>query len=325
MIIIDSIYGEFDIQDSVIIDLLKSQSLERLKSIHQGGASFLVRKGRGGSRYEHSLGVMLLIRYLGGSLEEQIAGLLHDISHTAFSHVIDQVVNNTEESFHEDQKEYFFKNSDISIILEKYNYDTNNIINESNWKILEQPLPLLCADRLDYTLRDLYNIKAISLVEISQFIKSLFIKDGKIIINHINQALWITKIYTRLVEELFMSPIELFANNHLAKALILAIDNNIISMQDLIIKDDEYILNCLYSAKNQSIINLLNDLTPSLKVFSDKSDYDYKAHSKARILNPLILSGDKITHLSDIYPEITESHNLITEKATNGVYVKKLS
>ncbi len=35
---------------------------------------------------------MMLVNRLGGSLEEQIAALLHDVSHTAFSHVIDYVL-----------------------------------------------------------------------------------------------------------------------------------------------------------------------------------------------------------------------------------------
>ena len=43
------------------------------------------------TRYEHSVGVMLLARRVGGGLREQVAALLHDVSHTAFSHVIDHV------------------------------------------------------------------------------------------------------------------------------------------------------------------------------------------------------------------------------------------
>lgn len=34
---------------------------------------------------------MLLNRQLDASMEEQIVALLHDVSHTAFSHVIDYV------------------------------------------------------------------------------------------------------------------------------------------------------------------------------------------------------------------------------------------
>ncbi|MEH6941868.1 HD domain-containing protein [Bacillus sp. JJ722] len=33
------------------------------------------------TNFEHSKGVMLLIRILGGSVEEQVAGLLHDVSY----------------------------------------------------------------------------------------------------------------------------------------------------------------------------------------------------------------------------------------------------
>ena len=53
------------------------------------------------TRYEHSLGVMRLTQLLGGDLENQIAGLLHDISHTAFSHLVDYVLENEEEDYHD--------------------------------------------------------------------------------------------------------------------------------------------------------------------------------------------------------------------------------
>lgn len=41
--------------------------------------------------YDHSMGVFVILRARGAPLEEQIAGLLHDVSHTAFSHVGDWV------------------------------------------------------------------------------------------------------------------------------------------------------------------------------------------------------------------------------------------
>ena len=43
--------------------------------------------------FEHSLGVYLLLRRLGADRREQVAGLLHDISHTAFSHAVDFLIS----------------------------------------------------------------------------------------------------------------------------------------------------------------------------------------------------------------------------------------
>lgn len=96
LIISDKIYGEFELE-KVLEDLIVSKPVQRLKGIHQGGASYLVNEKWNETRFDHSVGVMLLIKKLGGSIEEQIAGLLHDVSHTAFSHVVDFVFVNIKE------------------------------------------------------------------------------------------------------------------------------------------------------------------------------------------------------------------------------------
>jgi HD superfamily phosphohydrolase len=67
---------------------------------------------------------MLLVRKLGGSLEEQIAALLHDVSYTAFSHVIDYVLQEKGEDYHEQIFEEVITNSTIPSILDKYGFST---------------------------------------------------------------------------------------------------------------------------------------------------------------------------------------------------------
>ncbi len=153
MIVSDIIYGDYNV-DHVLAELIMSKPVQKLKGIHQGGASYLVNEEWNVTRYEHSVGVMLLIKKLGGSIEEQIAGLLHDVSHTAFSHVIDFVLENKEEDYHEKIYQKVIIDSEIPCILKKHGYDYKDILfNESKWTLLEQPAPELCADRVDYTLR----------------------------------------------------------------------------------------------------------------------------------------------------------------------------
>ena len=72
----DYLYGEY-IVEPVIEEVINTKEVQRLKNIHQGGASYLVNPNCNVSRYEHSIGVMLLIRLLGGRIEEQIAGSLN--------------------------------------------------------------------------------------------------------------------------------------------------------------------------------------------------------------------------------------------------------
>ena len=72
----DAVYGEEEINESVLVDLIISKSVQRLKEISQFGMPDEYYYKKGFSRYEHSLGVMILLRRLNASLEEQIAGLL---------------------------------------------------------------------------------------------------------------------------------------------------------------------------------------------------------------------------------------------------------
>lgn len=153
----DRVYGKVNIDEPILIELINSKPIQRLKGVNQAGASKYAIDTKTVTRYEHSLGVMILLKKLGASIEEQIAGLLHDVPHTAFSHVIDFVFKDKDHTheFHEKFHEKIILQSEIPNILKKYNFDLNMILNEENFPLLERSLPDLCADRIDYTLRDM--------------------------------------------------------------------------------------------------------------------------------------------------------------------------
>jgi uncharacterized protein len=151
----DPIYGTAEITEPVLIDLLQTDALQRLGQIMQHGITGLIGLTSPVSRLDHSLGAMLLVRRLGGDLPEQIAALLHDVSHTAFSHVIDYVVDDHDgQSYHDKKKAAFVAKTAVPQVLSHHGYDWQELIQEENFPLLEQPSPRLCADRLDYFLRD---------------------------------------------------------------------------------------------------------------------------------------------------------------------------
>ncbi|WP_316788533.1 HD domain-containing protein [Pedobacter frigoris] len=245
MILVNDIFhGKIELP-GIFDDLMNSIAVKRLGRIHQSGAIFLVNPNISHTRLEHSIGVTILIRKLGGSELEQIAGLLHDISHTAFSHVGDYVFGNAEENYHEQIFEHTLKNSDIPEILGWHGYTLDQILN-GNFLILEQELPGLCADRIDYTIRDSYHAGLITRSAARDFIKYLSIENGSIAINNTEKAEWINELYKKLIDEVFNLPLHVYANRKLTELIKKGLEKNELSADDLS-KDDTYLLNKIRS------------------------------------------------------------------------------
>lgn len=188
----DDVYGTILIEEPVLLDLLESAALRRLRGVLQHGISALIGITQPVTRFEHSVGAMLLVRRLGGKLPEQIAALLHDVSHTAFSHVIDYVFDGHDsQGYHDEQKEPFLAQSDVPGILARHGYDWRLFLDETNYPLLEQPSPRLCADRLDYFLRDAQGLGLAAPEDVAFALDHLLVADGRIATDSLAAAQWL--------------------------------------------------------------------------------------------------------------------------------------
>jgi HD superfamily phosphohydrolase len=226
----DPIYGTVELPQ-VFEDLLNTTALNRLKKIHHSGAIFLVNPGICHSRLEHSIGV--------------IAGLLHDLSHTVFSHVGDYIFDNKEENYHEQLFEDVLKESGIPEILRTHGYELEQLL-KGSFPILEQPLPRLCADRLDYTLRDAMHAQLISRAQARAFLNEITLQDGLIVVKSQESAEWIDQVFKHINQEIYNKPLYVYANQELALLIRKFIDSGQIKESDLM-KDDTFMLNKIRS------------------------------------------------------------------------------
>lgn len=324
LVISDKIYGEFEV-DKVIEELIISKAVQRLKGIHQGGASYLVNEKWNVTRYDHSIGVMLLIKKLGGTIEEQIAGLLHDVSHTAFSHVIDIVLENKDEDYHEKIYSRIIRNSEIPSILAKHGYRYQDILfDHSKWTLLEQPAPELCADRIDYTLRDMFEYGHISIDEVHKFITDLIIIDGKIYLQSIEIAEWFGETYYKEVIDFFLDPINIYGYDTLAKILKISLERKIIDHEDLLLEDENVIHKIKLSTDNE-IQLLIKQLHPNVQVKEDRNNYDIHLKNKVRLIDPSIFNSNKLVKASSLSEKVREMGEIAYKKAFAGVFVKIIS
>lgn len=310
MIIGDRIYGKFEITEPVILELLKCKPMLRLKGISQLGVPDKYHYVRGFSRFEHSVGVMLLLRKLGALIEEQVAGLLHDVSHAAFSHVIDWVLGQGKtENFQDDRHLEFITQSEISDILTRHGYNPAKIADLKSYKLLDTEIPDLCADRIDYSLRQISQSAA------RKYVKHLSVWDGKIIFNPKEVALSFANDFL----DLQINDWAGFegASRYLIFSRILkrAIDLKIINIDDFL-GDEESILKKIEVGRDTQIMAGLGLLRKKSLSSEPRKERIVK---KFRHVDPEFLEHGKLHRVSEAYPKFAKRLALAEKSNKKGI------
>lgn len=173
ILIRDEIYGDELVHEPVLVELLQTPEVRRLGGICQHGVTGFLGLTPRVTRLEHSVGAFLLVRRAGATIEEQVAALLHDISHTTLSHVIDHALSKPgEDSYHEVHKKRYLETTQLPGILARHGI-TQEVFEEELFPLVEMPSPQLCADRLDYSLRDTASFGKLAMEDVKKIFASL--------------------------------------------------------------------------------------------------------------------------------------------------------
>ncbi len=193
-IINDPIYGFITIPSELIFDIIEHRYFQRLRRVSQMGLSSLVYPGAHHTRFQHAIGCTFLmqkavqvLRFKGIKIspdEEEalnIAILLHDIGHGAFSHALEHSIVN--EISHEEISLKFMEalneefNGKLSLAIEIFK--GNHPKQFFNQLISSQ----LDIDRLDYLKRDsFYTGVAEGNVNSERLITMLNVKNNELVV-----------------------------------------------------------------------------------------------------------------------------------------------
>lgn len=309
----DEIYGEFEINEPVLIDILNSEALNRLRGISMAGfyPAYPEIANENVTRYYHSVGVFLLLRKFGASLEEQIAGLIHDLSHTAFSHTIDYVRENVENqknhNYQDDNHETFVKKSDISKILEKYKIDLDYILNDKNFTLKENNVPNICADRIDYSIRQgvsQYNV--INNEEKDRILNSLTTYNGSFVFKDYETAKFFAEFFWKMDDNEYSGFKSAIMFTLSGKLFQIAIEKGYVTFEDFSKHNDKTIIEKIRKFENtdkelKKYFNYLN--MPKEKFENNKNNCIRQCFCKVRKIDPQFISKDGLKRVSDIDSE----------------------
>lgn len=302
----DPIYGSVQISEPVLLDLIASQAVQRLHGVLQHGISGLIGITGAITRFEHSMGAMLLVRRLGGSVAEQIAALLHDISHTAFSHVIDYVFNDHDgQSFHDRMQTTYVAQTDIPGILAGYGYDWTEFMAEADFPLLEQPAPRLCADRIDYFLRDSEGLQLATTAEIAFALAHLVVTGGRIATNDLAAARWLGYTYMRADDKSWANFFEVGIYELTAQAIRTGLQVGAITEADFW-GTDKPVWSKLMAHPDPRLQAQVALVSPHTRIVWDAESPDFWVSTKIRSIDPDVVVAGEIRPLSTLDPDFAQ-------------------
>ncbi|MDD4290138.1 MAG: HD domain-containing protein [Patescibacteria group bacterium] len=318
----DKVYGDVEINDLVILDLINCGALQRLKNIDQSGYFEPHFPGIKYSRFEHSMGVYLLLKIYNTSIEEQIAGLIHDVSHSAFSHCIDYVLNFGSQKNHDHQDnifEDFVRKSEIPEILKKYNFNLEYILNDKNFPLKERELPDLCADRIDYSLRTAISTKEIP--NAKYFFNNLIVENNNWFFKNFESAEKYAELFLKINTTYYSGLPSALMFQTVGDYLKYALKNNYINENDLYTTDEEVLEKIKPFLEKDGKLKLLFDrMNNKTDIKNDKNDYDVSVFCKSRVVDPLCFYNGEIKRVSDVGSEWRE---IIKEESKPKEYFLK--
>ena len=328
-ITLETLYGTFEIDEPVILEILESAPFQRLKNVYQLGIWRYAVKDDNFTRYDHSIGVFALVRKYGGSLKEQIAALLHDVSHTVFSHVgAFFFVSDAKamDKFQDDTHEWYLEHTGLAAILHKYGYTVEEILpKHPEFKRLEQDLPMLCADRIDYNIRGALWDNLITAEQAKNIVESLAFDNDTWYFTDQQCARKIAETSCSMTSGIWGSAENFLTGQWLAKALKRAVQLDLITRNDVYFSTDTAVWKILCSSGDPELQKNIYQIEHCYDFFViDDQNFTEICYGKFRGINPLVKTEDGLQHLTDIDPEYAQIYNSTKEIITKGWKVRIL-
>jgi hypothetical protein len=265
------------------------------------------------SRFDHSLGVALILDNFANNKNMVIAGLLHDIASPAFAHSIDYMNKDylKQESTEFNTYDAIIGSDALFDYFLKNEISINDICDYSKYPLADSPKPRLCADRLEYLFESAYFTRLCSIEEIKELYNDLIVVPneekkpefcfetkelGK---KFCKLSIECGKKYNSYETKMTMQFI-----SDLVNAMI---KRNIISEKDLYKYTDKVIMDMGINCSDKKISDGWKYLLKIDKVYTKfnpvNDKYCVKVQAKQRYVDPLIHTKNGVLRVSEQYSD----------------------
>jgi HD superfamily phosphohydrolase len=195
----DPVYGPIPVQSPLLLSLIDSRAVQRLKHIRQLGTSYFTFLGAEHSRFSHSLGCLHLMGVVLDHLEReeglkvtaetrelaQASALLHDVGHCAYSHTLEGVLGHEHEAM---SVRLVREDPQLRALLGRRAGPVADVLRgrprgREASVLVDLVSSQLDVDRLDYLVRDAHYTGLDSgLVDVSRIVSNFTLHRGKLVV-----------------------------------------------------------------------------------------------------------------------------------------------
>ncbi|MFN3264995.1 MAG: HD domain-containing protein, partial [Aquificaceae bacterium] len=268
------------------LKVIDSFPLQRLRFINQLGIAYLVFPSAQHSRFEHSLGTMELAGRIFESLGlrdkrlyqlVRLAGLLHDVGHTPFSHTTEVLLG---DKSHESIGERVVYEEGILDTLRNcgYSYEDIELIVELAFK-KGGNLPKIItgefgADRMDYLRRDAYFCgTSYGFFDYSRLLENMVLVDGRKCV-HISALRSLESFILGryfMYSQVYFHKVVRILNIHLEEVVQDFLERGLLSREDFYRKTDQHILHLMIDRQGEEKVRRVLGREHFRQVFSTSS------------------------------------------------------
>lgn len=133
------------------------------------------------SRFDHSMGVALIVWHFTKDRAQALAGLLHDVATPVFAHVIDFMHGDhmKQETTEAGTKSMIEGSAELQRVLAGCGLTTEETCDYHMYPVADNDSPGLSADRLEYTLGNLVNYGFAGRTQVRDYYQNLFARPNE--------------------------------------------------------------------------------------------------------------------------------------------------
>lgn len=276
------------------------------------------------SRFDHSLGVALIVWRFTHDEQQATAGLLHDVASPVFAHVVDFLKGDylVQESTEDGTRAIIDGDETLQRVLSAHGLKTDDVCDYHIYPIADNDSPRLSADRLEYTLGNLLNYRIRTIDEVKAFYADLSVgtnedgapelvfSDAKIAEDFALASLACSRIY--------VSDEDRYAMQMLSELLKDAIGLGVLSEADLLTTEPEVITKLMRDSRTAAAWNRCRAYHAMRRAQAPEGEGQWRRiAAKKRYIDPLIAGVGRVSACSDVFR--TEKDAFLSDPQTDWI------